>query len=624
MKTEGIVAGFRESAMLVYAVLAVATSLSGSANAGSAVRLAAAKETAEATVLPGFSAGAWRDLVQLVWDRHEKRLVRRNYRVWDPLAAQGYALTWLADDVTADRDGTVTGSGRLVWREKGAASYDKSAAVARFIGTLIEGHAEGQGVYLHRAGASYRGSWKNGLMDGHGRLQLPNGDEYAGFFQSGKRHGNGVYIGRTGIVYEGGFAAGLRDGMGRIRIGDGPALYARWQAGNEVEGSRVMPADPGQVELLLAKYDNAANIEAGLVVDRRQVIDPVADVQALGYTSQASGEVLKVLPDNARLFDVWRGRVPIQITQDERFSVITELSFLGPIEYYQPTPFILDLSNLSEETVRIAGGYIDVSRSVSDREPAVQVDGPFPGACQGPEFTTAFDVQNFGWSDMSKVKVTGTLAVKDKVLFELPLQAFEKIAELQHVDYAPFFKQFGIEDQVALECDRETIGACQKAIKEHPSLEKFAEIVTVDYGSFVVPYHGEIAYEWADANGETHMKTSSFDLSFQIAYSPSMIECGEGGTEEGKFRKPFKLKADGENYRIPLQLADDIPPGVTGRWRVQIESDMSAVHDFRIVLQLADGRDVATRPVNLTYFKPRPQPEKTDDDGDEYDGDGKE
>lgn len=624
MKSEGIVAGFRGRAMLACAVLAIAISFSGKADAGSAVRLVAVEETTEAAVLPGFSAGAWRDLVQLVWDRHEKRLVRRNYRVWDPLAAHGYALTWLTDDVAADRDGTVSGSGQLVWREKGAASYDTRAAVARFAGTLTAGRAEGRGVYLHRAGATYRGNWKNGLMDGHGRLQLPNGDEYAGFFQGGRRHGNGLYIGRTGIVYEGGFAAGLRDGMGRIRIDEGPAFHARWQAGNEIEGSRVMPADPVQAALLLVRYDNAANIEAGLVVDRRQVIDPVADVQALGYTSQAAGDGLKVLPDNARLFDVWRGRVPIQITQDERFSVITELSFLGPIEYYQPAPFILDLSNLSEETVRIAGGYIDVSRSVSDREPAVQVDGPRPGSCQGPGFTTAFDVQNFGWSDMSKVKVTGTIADKGKVVFELPVQEFEKIAELQHVDYAPFFKQFGIDDQVQLECDSETAGACQTAVKQHPSLKAFADIVTVDSGSFVVPYHGEIAYEWAGADGETHTKTSTFDLDFQIGFIPSMSECGEGGTEEGKFRKPFKLKTDGENYRVPLQLADDIPPGVTGRWRVQIESDMSAVHDFRIVLQLADGRDVVTRPVNLTYFKPRPQPEMVYDDGDEDDGAGEE
>jgi hypothetical protein len=601
-----------KNAILSCSVLVITVCLHGNAGAGSAVRLLMAEETTEAAVLPGFSEGAWRDLVQLVWDRDAERLVRRQYRVWDPLASHGYDLSWLPDDPAVDRiknvDGSVSGSGSLVWREKGAASYDANAAVARFTGILISGAAGGTGRYLHRSGASYRGSWKQGLMHGYGRLQLPNGDEYAGVFHAGKRHGNGVYIDSTGIVYEGGFAAGLRDGIGRIRIGEGPPFRAIWRAGNEVEGSRVVPAGAAQAALLLAQYENAENIVAGLVVDRRQIIDPVAEIHVLGYASQASGEGLKVMPDNARLLDVWRGKVPIQISPDERNSASADLSFLGPAEYYKPVPFILDLGNLSGETVRVAGGYIEVSRSVSDREPAVQVDGPTPGLCGGSGFTTSFDIQNFGWSDMAEVKINGAIATENEVFFDLPLKQFENIAEVQHVDYAQFFEKFGIDQAVPLECDVEEAGACQEAIRQNPSLKPFADAVTVDYGSLVVPFRGEVAYDWAAADGVTHAKTSRFELDFEIGYIPSMAECGEGGMEEGRFRKPFMLKADGENYRVPIQLADDVPPGVTARWRLQIDSDMTAVHDFRIVLQLADGRDVSTRPVNLTYFKPRPQP----------------
>src|SRR5688572_18635346 len=88
--------------------------------------------TAEEAVIPGFQAGAWRHRTQLVWDTMARRLVRRQYEIWDPLAGQDWDLFWVPDDPAKDRPGRVAGRGRLVWRVHGAPSYDSSAAVAQY------------------------------------------------------------------------------------------------------------------------------------------------------------------------------------------------------------------------------------------------------------------------------------------------------------------------------------------------------------------------------------------------------------------------------------------------------------------------------------------------------------
>jgi hypothetical protein len=117
-------------------------------------RLDAAAVATEETVLPGFEPGTWRSRAQLVWDGTVRKLVRRTYTIWDPLAAEGFDVFWAPDDAAVDRSGPVTGRGRLVWREPGATSYDRAATVARYKGDMAGGRANGNGEFLHRSGAA--------------------------------------------------------------------------------------------------------------------------------------------------------------------------------------------------------------------------------------------------------------------------------------------------------------------------------------------------------------------------------------------------------------------------------------------------------------------------------------
>ncbi|KAG5490053.1 hypothetical protein JKF63_00172 [Porcisia hertigi] len=142
-----------------------------------------------------------------------------------------------------------------------------------------------EGVFLHDCLTSlgtatniatteeYTGSWLDGLQQGHGSLQLPNGDvlrgvwhrgvpdttasvefikaeppadgvrcagaavsRYVGGWLDGVRQGAGTQIFRDGSVYEGKWSADRQHGRGRRTAASGEWVECEWQDGRIVEG----------------------------------------------------------------------------------------------------------------------------------------------------------------------------------------------------------------------------------------------------------------------------------------------------------------------------------------------------------------------------------------------------
>src|SRR5262245_20709448 len=57
--------------------------------------------------------GEWQAKSQLVWDQDARKLVRKNFRVWDPHPELGLEFSWEQQSgPAADPDGAVNGSGR--------------------------------------------------------------------------------------------------------------------------------------------------------------------------------------------------------------------------------------------------------------------------------------------------------------------------------------------------------------------------------------------------------------------------------------------------------------------------------------------------------------------------------
>lgn len=559
--------------------------------------------------------GAWRTKSQLVWDSRLQKLNRRLIRIWDPLAQRSLDISWVSKDGISDQDGAVSGEGQIVWRTQGSISYETDAIVAEYRGQMRNGMANGIGEFIEASGAFYRGEWQGGVMHGRGRLHLANGDEYVGTFKKGRRDGIGKYIDSAGQIYEGGFTLGSREGSGVMRLPEGVTYTAIWKNGTEINGSRkTLPTKHWQ-RAELASFSDYPDVQLGVSVDRRPVKDQNAWASVMSYTSESSEAGLKVFPDDERLLEAWRGHGDIGLTDDEQDSVQGNRSFLGPPDKYKPVPLVFDIRNKSPRPLRVTGVFLNVEKSKSDREPALQAVGPNWGGCGGPGFDTKVKLENYGWAKVKNIKLKGSFVKADgspvNGSFDKSPGAFETSLDL---DNEADVRSSGA-DVTRL---RETQFYCGKGVSDDKCLDeakragifgKLNEAVGIRGANFVLPYHAEISYDWEDTNGQSHSKKSLFNLALGFGSRDTEAECGEGGTAEARFKKPFMLRTDAENYKIAVPLSDDVPAGVTARWRIQLDAEMSSTHKLRIVAQLADGRDVASRPLEVLYFKPKPFPD---------------
>ncbi|TCP85321.1 hypothetical protein C8J31_107289 [Rhizobium sp. PP-CC-2G-626] len=578
--------------------------------AGELIKLPSPPAPSADAVLDNLSNGQWRTRTQLVWDNGLQKLTRKSYEIWDPYVSRGLDLFWAPENATADRAGQLNGLGRLSWRLPGAASYDEHATKIQYEGEFKDGKADGQGELREDTGAYYRGSWKDGLMDGQGRLHFENGDEYVGAFKAGQREGAGIYFYPTGEVYDGAFRAGLRDGPGKLQIASGSAYEALWNKNEEVLGSRRLVT--GIIPVQLKENE----ISVGVSVDRRPMRDQNAFADVMAYISESTPDSLSIYPDNQRVLDVWRGRTEIQVTAEEEASVKLNRSFLGPPEQYKPVPIIFDVQNHTSRRISIAGVFIDVAESESDRDPAVQVIGPTWGGCGGPGFWTSFQLENFGWSDLQNTKIVGKFLTENGSEVANPFIAqLGTIGEKGKTDVVAALVAAGLNakkmSEEEFKCGKGTSeSACLNMARNAGVFGKLRDLVRLNDVFFYLPMKSTLEYDWADANGQLRHKVSPFTVDLALGTRELMSECGEGSLPEARFRDPFQLKADARNYRIPIPLAEDLQPGVKGRWRIQLDAPMSSNHKLRIVVQLADGRDIASRPIKLLYFKPRLFPDR--------------
>lgn len=562
-------------------------------------------------VLPS-AEGAWRSRTQFVFDPSASRLIRRTYTLFDTLASEGLDFVWMPDSAAGAAGGRITGHGRVAWREPGAPSYDRSAEVAAYVGDMVDGRAEGQGTYVHRSGVSYKGQWRNGLMDGEGRLSLPNGDQYVGGFAGGRLHGAGVYVDATGTIYEGAFVAGLRDGAGLVRRPDGGVYRASWKAGRELPGTRRLIA----AAVTNVQYEEIPGLRIGVLVDPRPsfVDEPITP---LPYAGDSEGETLRIAPADQRLLNVWRGRDEIQLTGGELSDYYNyERGFLGSRYRYEPVAVVFELENSGDEPVRIVGGFLDVARSASDLDPAIHlVVEQSENACTAGDISSPrFRLENYGWARADDAKVTLNLVGDDGRAFEEPVSKdIGSIDRSAVVDLAPDLERFGVDiaslGRKKIACPQgsweEGALQCLAAARTQGTFGRLAPFVSVDDINVGLSVKGHLDYNWSDANGNRHAKTSPFDQWIVLGTFEYGAECGEGGQPSEVAQRVFSFDLDRENYRIAVPLTDDVPAGVTGRWRITLDAPKSSEHDFRIVLQLADGRRVASRPIDFLYFKPR-------------------
>ncbi|RRV06272.1 peptidase C13 [Pseudomonas sp. v388] len=87
----------------------------------------------------------------------------------------------------------------------------------RYRGDLVNGMLQGQGRIDYPNGSWYAGEFERGQRQGRGEWHASNGDIYIGGFENGLFHGQGKFTNRAGGSYVGGFKLGRRDGEGTLK-----------------------------------------------------------------------------------------------------------------------------------------------------------------------------------------------------------------------------------------------------------------------------------------------------------------------------------------------------------------------------------------------------------------------
>lgn len=85
-------------------------------------------------------------------------------------------------------------------------------------GEIVNGKANGRGIYYYSNGNRYEGQFANNRFCGYGILYCINGDSYQGRFVDDKFHGSGFYRYANGSSYDGEYANGKRNGQGLVKI----------------------------------------------------------------------------------------------------------------------------------------------------------------------------------------------------------------------------------------------------------------------------------------------------------------------------------------------------------------------------------------------------------------------
>ena len=553
--------------------------------------------SAEATLagrLPS-EPGAWRSKTQQVFDPVARTLVRRSYTIWDPEPSRNSDFAWVPDVVEGERDGPVNGAGRLIWRIRGKPAYDPDAVFAEFQGVMKDGRPEGRGKYTEHTGLQYDGDWQNGTMEGRGRLKLPTMDEYFGEFRAGKASGIGRYVDVTGETFEGSFVNGLRDGRGTTRLPSGLSYRSTWLAGEETPEFRAVRVSQAGPQRMPAPAD-----EVRVGVEAKGV-----------YESSSAGSVLSIRPYEMQ-FKAWKGDGDLS----EAF-VLEDGGGRSDLELR------IAVQNRSPRQLQISGFSLDVQSSMTDLQPAIFAKVGRKNDCGHHFYRPVIVFQNFGWGDaeeavyrFSFVPVVPPLETPRRIEQPALSKRLGRIDRTVTLDLEPELRAAGVDTNLfgsrangLVPCQGRDENVCLAELKRSGALGSLAQLINARADQeleLAVDAVGTLEYTWTDHKGDKKRRISPLKARMQLGHfrRPNSA-CAEMANPE-TLKTPVSLELDQANYRVSLPVPPrPVPAGRTYTLNFAVMVAKSSQHEFRVVVDMADGTQVTSRPIRLMYYAPR-------------------
>lgn len=565
----------------------------------------------QSKVLLPSASGQWHTRSQQVFDSHKQELQRRSYTVWDNQPARDLDFVWIPDRPEGARAERITGTGRLVWRLANKPSYDPAAFVAEYRGEMRAGRPHGRGSYRARDGLAYEGGWKDGLPDGRGNLKLASGAEFAGSFKAGAAEGAGHFFDVDGEIFEGRFRAGLREGGGRTVLPNGASYLSAWKAGEELENSRRL-----RLAQIGPAQGPANDIRLGVSVDRSD------DEMILQYSARNQESGLVIQPSKKRLMSRWKGNDDITLTSQEEYP--GERGSYGVFAYsasdLPPLNLVFEVQNRASGPVRIRGAYLDVDTSVSDLQPAIQLSAGSSGGCgvrDRSDFSPIFELENFGWAPADRAQLRFAFAKPNMNVAPGAAGTTKEIGLIRanaKVDLEAELRAAGVNttrlktlgsNGKGIACkSKGNAPACLAEIANSGLFGSLSRQVSLEDRDIYVNAAGSLNYVWRDQKGQENSRTSPFNAKLLLGRTPIEAECGEGAEKEPVGKKPLEFRLGQSRYRLPVAFERTIQAGRSARYTVAVGASMSSEHKFRVVLQTADGQQITSRPISLTYFRP--------------------
>jgi hypothetical protein len=575
-------------------------------------------------------AGQWQEKTEIVWDAGAAKFVRRSFRVFDPHPEFALEFYWLPETESGKQAGAISGAGELIWYRKGASPYDRASRHSTYRGSLKNGLPDGWGKLSLRSGLTYEGEWKEGRMEGEGSIEYETRERYQGNFVAGEPDGSGKYIAANGQVVAGSdlrskidvavvpapeavfpsSAPVMAAGSGSISIeprvehyvaakAAGPVPLALFPVGQNLPFAPATPKQPTEVAQV------PGPITMTLYVDRVKNNEfkegnPEVDSFVYGQTDDAGTIAIRL--DAPAIMARWKGDAPITADSDSAF-------LLDPNQF-APVFLVVDVVNDTNRDAQIVGGYVDVADSATDLQPYLEISGVNYFATEDA-FDPAFNFLNEGWGPVQNAKITYSFGKEPQAgsqTFVIDAGTFDQSTE---VSTLPGFIASGVNvsdlKKGPVPCpSEEELPNCLAKLVQSGLFGQLGGAMFAEYTHVYTQISGVMDYSWTDSQGSLQQKQSP--ISVKLPVLEFVIGAGvEYGAPSAVDRKlpAIMLALDRQNYRLPFSYRGRLKAQQNLRFALTLDAEKSSHHLFKIVLQLADGSTVSTPPVDLLMFRSR-------------------
>jgi len=304
---------------------------------------------------------------------------------------------------------------------------------------------------------------------------------------------------------------------------------------------------------------------------------------------------------------MWKEGGEIQLLPGEEGGVEDYGVFSMSKERMVPLKLAIEVRNRSAFAAAVTGAYLDVRDSVTDMQPAIQLAVGSIDQCSGlPFYRPTFRLENFGWGtpEQATINFTSSPGLPSSL-------TVGRIERRVNVNLEPAIRSAGADviflaknAKEGISCRKpKSVEMCLQELKARGTFGSL-DVRLQEAGFLIIRAAGRLEYHWSDASGKSREARSPFVATLPLGFLRQEVECGEGAGREPITTVAQQLRVDASNYRVPLSFRTTVPPGRTTMLTVPIKVAKSSEHNFTVVLQLADGRQIGSQPINLLYYVP--------------------